>query len=158
MLLGPFRSSRSTHTPEKWYRYRPSPKQVQARLNACASALVPALSSSAHSSPVADWEPRPKIVSSHATRTLATTLWSLSRWKLALVWMAYLRVQPAGVTNRLRRSVYALWSAYGTTWPRGGLPFLVVLVTRQSICEGSNGTSRSATRCRISSALNCLAA
>src|SRR6201747_1174955 len=44
MFLGRFRSSRSTHTPEKWYRYRPRPKQEQARLNACASALVHALS------------------------------------------------------------------------------------------------------------------
>src|SRR5713226_10673792 len=105
MLLGPFRSSRSTHTPEKWYRYRPRPKQEQARLKACASALVAALSSSAHSSPVAEWEPRPKIVSSQVTSILATILWSLPRWKFALVWTAYFRVQPAGVTKAFRRSV-----------------------------------------------------
>src|SRR5678815_4904980 len=108
MRLGRFRSSRSTHTPEKWYRYRPRPKHEQARLKACASALVPALSLSVHSSPVAEWEPRPKIVSSHVTKILATILWSLPLWKFALVWMAYFRVQPAGVTNAFRRSVYAL--------------------------------------------------
>jgi hypothetical protein len=36
------------------HRYRPSPKQEQALLKDCASAAVAALSSSAHSSPVAE--------------------------------------------------------------------------------------------------------
>src|SRR5215813_8208907 len=58
---------------------------AQALLNASASALVPALSLSAHSSPVAECEPRPKIISSQETNTLATIFWSLLRSKLALV-------------------------------------------------------------------------
>jgi hypothetical protein len=91
------------------------------------------------------------MVNSQVTNTLAVVFWSLSRWKLALVWTEYLRVQPAGLNSALRRSVYALWSAYGITWPRR-LPFtlpLLVLVTRHSMTEGSNGTSSRATNCVI---------
>jgi len=61
-------------------------------LNACASALVPALSLSAPSSLVAECEPRPKVISSQVTSTLATIFWSRLRSKWALVWIAYLRV------------------------------------------------------------------
>jgi hypothetical protein len=76
-------------------------------LNACASALVTAFGSSAHSSPVAECKPKPKIISSQVTNTFATVFWSLVRSKLALACTAYFRVQPAGLNNELRRSVYA---------------------------------------------------
>jgi len=53
------------------------------------------------------------MVSSQVTSTFATIFSSLLRSKLALVWMAYLRVHPAGVNSAFKRSVYALWSASG---------------------------------------------
>src|SRR5436190_1520555 len=59
--------------------------------------------------------------------------------------MVYLRVHPAGVKSAFKRSVYARWSAYGTTCPRIGCWFFAVFITRHSICEDSNGISKNAT-------------
>src|SRR5262245_53074987 len=72
--------------------------------------------------------------------------------------MAYLRVRPAGVNRAFNLSVYALWSAYGTTWPRVGCPFFVVFITRHSICAGSKGTSRAVTSFRTLPCQNCCSA
>jgi len=91
------------------------------------------------------------------TNTFAAVFWSLRRSKFALVWTVYFRVQPAGVSNLLRRSVYALWSVYGMTCPRG-FPFLVVFVTRHSMTIGSKGISSCATRSLILSGAHCGAA
>jgi hypothetical protein len=75
---------------------------------------VSAFSSVAYSSPVSEWEPRPKSVTRQVTRTLAVmAVWRplspffFRRSKFWTVWTVYSLVQPSGVRMALSRSVYA---------------------------------------------------
>ena len=77
------------------------------RLNAWASAEVIPLSSSAHSSPVPECDPMPRIVTVQVTSTLPETMLSpfFTRVMLVIVWTLYSRVQPCGVNSAFSRSV-----------------------------------------------------
>ena len=85
----------------------PKPKTGTARLNACASADVIPLPSSAHSSPVPLCEPTPFTVTVHVTSTLPLTIGSpfFSHVMLFMVSIRYSRVHPRGEKSAFSRSV-----------------------------------------------------
>jgi len=83
------------------------PKQEQARLKACASAEVIPLSSSAHSSPVPECDPKPRIVTVQLTSIFPERMLSpfFTRVMLLRVSILCSRVQPWGENNAFSRSV-----------------------------------------------------